>query len=241
MDTAVYYAQFGEDRILNEIFRKDTGTCVEVGGFDGVTGSNTYFFERLGWRCIIVEPMPDFCEKIKSVRSCDVVEMAASDQAGEVEFHIAVGVETLSTMENDREHFARIKKLSQENIKNITVKTSRLDDILLEKKATQIDFLTIDVEGHELSVLSGMSFNEISPRIIIIEDNSYGMDCQVKHLMNTKSYVRFKRTGCNDWYAKANDPLVSLWNVMVTEFPLFFFGIKQKIKPFAPSFLKRDA
>ena len=57
MNSNKYYAQFGEDKILNRIFNKKTGNCVEVGGFDGVTGSNTYFFEKLGWRCLIVEPM----------------------------------------------------------------------------------------------------------------------------------------------------------------------------------------
>ena len=29
-----YYAQFGEDKVLNEICCKKEGACVEVGGFD---------------------------------------------------------------------------------------------------------------------------------------------------------------------------------------------------------------
>ena len=132
MATQTYYAQYGEDKILDELFQKKAGACVEVGGFDGITGSNTYYFEKLGWRCLIVEPMPDFCQKIKSVRNCDVAEIAASDKAGEVEFYVASGVETLSTLQKDDKHFARIKSLSDEEIKKITVKTARLDDVLLE-------------------------------------------------------------------------------------------------------------
>ena len=68
MELNKYYAQFGEDKILNQIFNKNEGVCVEVGGFDGITGSNTLFFERLGWRCLIVEPMPEFCKKIRDIR-----------------------------------------------------------------------------------------------------------------------------------------------------------------------------
>lgn len=217
MELQNYYAQFGEDKILNEIFNKKIGTCVEVGGFDGVTGSNSYFFEKLGWRCIVVEPMPDFCEKIRSVRTCEVMEIAASEKAGEVEFYVAEGVETLSTIQKDDNHFARIKSLSDKGIRKIIVKTARLDDILLDCGITSFDFLTIDVEGHELSVLAGLSFSKISPRIVIIEDNSNGIDSQVKKFMQSVSYIRFKKTGCNDWYVKKDDVLVTKFQVINTE------------------------
>jgi len=234
METKVFYAQFGEDKILNEIFDKKVGTCVEVGGFDGVTGSNTYFFEKLGWRCLVVEPMSDFCEKIRSVRNCEVVEIAASDKSGEVEFYVAAGVETLSTIQKDAEHFARIKSLSDKEIKKIIVKTARLDDILFERGITDIDFLTIDVEGHEMSVLSGMSFGTISPRIVIIEDNSFGIDTQIKKIMQSVSYVRFKRTGCNDWYAKKDDEFVTTSHVVCTELfilsTVIWCGFKSLVK-----------
>ena len=239
MAKLTYYAQYGEDRILNNIFNKKKGCCVEVGGFDGITGSNTYFFEKLGWDCLVVEPMPEFCKKIKIARSCEVAEVAASDKAGEVDFYVAVGVETLSTMEMDSGHFARIKSLSQNDVEKITVKTARLDDILIERDITEIDFLTIDVEGHEKSVLAGMSFDKIAPRIIIIEDNSHGLDRKLYRFMKSKSYIRFRKTGCNDWYAKESDPLVTSWRIVATEAPIFLFAIKQKIKPFFPSWLKR--
>jgi FkbM family methyltransferase len=240
MKSNKFYAQYGEDKILNNIFKKNIGNCVEVGGFDGITGSNTYFFENIGWRCLIVEPMPEFCQKIRNIRSCEVAEIAASDKVGEVDFYVATGVETLSTIEKDEKHFSRINSLSDKDIQKIKVKTARLDDILLERGITDIDFITIDVEGHEMSVLSGMSFKEISPRIVIIEDNSHGLDRQVNKFMQSKSYVRFKKTGCNDWYAKKNDSLVSLWSVMSTEIPILLYVLKQKIKPFAPRWLKRE-
>lgn len=217
MNSKQYYAQFSEDKILNKIFNKKTGNCVEVGGFDGVTGSNTYFFEKIGWRCLIIEPMPDFCQKIRNIRNCEIAEIAASSRAGQVEFHVAAGVETLSTIEKDEKHFARIKSLSNQEIKKITVNTMLLSDILIDRKMLDIDFLTIDVEGHEMSVLSGMSLDKITPRIIIIEDNSNGTDSEVKSFMAASSYKRFRRTGCNDWYAKEDDELVTFSRVAKTE------------------------
>jgi FkbM family methyltransferase len=236
----MYYAQYGEDQILNQIFTgKTDGVCVEVGGFDGVTGSNTYFFEKLGWKCLIVEPMPEFCEKIRNIRNCDVAEFAASDVQGEVQFHVAVGVETLSTIEKNEEHFARIRNLSADSIKTINVKTARLDDILLDRNYSHIDFLTIDVEGHEMSVLSGMNFDKVIPRIVIIEDNTHGQDRRIKSFMESKSYTRFRKTGCNDWYVKKDDVLATRWNRLTTEIPIAMYRVKLLIKPYAPAWMKR--
>ena len=235
-----YYSQFGEDEILFEIFKaKKTGVCVEVGGYDGITGSNTVFFERIGWHTLIVEPMPKFCRLIRSTRSCEIAELAASDSKGEVDFFVPLGVETLSTMEMSEKHLERIKNITNQDIEKITVKTSRLDDILLERGFEKIDFITIDVEGHEISVLKGMSFDQIAPRILIIEDNSYGFDRQVKKYMSSKSYSRFRKTGCNDWYAKNDDPLVTSWRIIATEIPIFLYMLKLKIKLVINLFFKR--
>lgn len=53
------YSQFGEDGILEEIFRRlgvKQGVCVEFGGYDGVTFSNTaYLIRNLGWRGFFIE------------------------------------------------------------------------------------------------------------------------------------------------------------------------------------------
>lgn len=239
MKNEKYFAQFGEDRILDQIFKKLDGCCVEVGGFDGVTGSNTYFFEKKGWRCLVVEPMPDFCKKIKDVRSCEVAQLAASDKEGEVVFYVAVGVETLSTIEYEETHFDRIKSLSSHEVEKITVKTERLDNILLSRGLNNIDFLTIDVEGHEMSVLEGMDFSRITPRIVIIEDNSNGLDKKVRRFMEAAQYKRFKKTGCNDWYVKEGDELLNVWDIWATEIPIYLFKIKQKIKPFIPEAIKK--
>jgi FkbM family methyltransferase len=235
----IFYAQYDEDKILNKIFKsKKNGICVEVGGFDGLTGSNTMYFENIGWSCLIVEPMPEFCKKIKSLRKCTVAQYAASSSDGIADFYIAEGVETLSTMEHSDVHFSRIKSIPGSNLRKITVKTKRLDDILIEHGFDSIDFITIDVEGHELSVLKGLDFKKIKIKILIIEDNSNGFDISVKNMMALNGYRRFKKTGCNDWYTSDRNIYSSL-DILYTEIKIISFLFKQKIKPFVPSFLKR--
>jgi len=230
-----FYSQFGEDRLLYDLFNKKTdGVCVEVGGYDGITGSNTYFFEGLGWRCLIIEPMPDFCKKIFACRKSEVVEVAVSDFKGETIFYVAEGVETLSTMKYDAGHFERIFKDGAHSIREIQVKTDLLDSIFQLKDFSNIDFLTLDVEGNEMSALRGMSFDSIRPRVMIIEDSSFGANSEVYEFMLSKNYVRFKRTGCNDWYADRNDDFVTFQLILKVNIEikagLFWRQLKSRIK-----------
>jgi hypothetical protein len=59
---STFHSQFGEDQILARLFA-DTkvGTCVDVGAHDGIQLSNSYYFEQIGWHCVLVEPAPHLC------------------------------------------------------------------------------------------------------------------------------------------------------------------------------------
>ena len=94
------HAQFGEDRILADIFGgREHGYCVEVGAYDGITGSATYLFERKGWDCLLVEPIPELSDKIRRNRRCIVVNCAASRSEGEATLHVADRAEQMSTLD----------------------------------------------------------------------------------------------------------------------------------------------
>ena len=49
--------------------------------------------------------------------------------------------------------------------------TRTLDALLDETGLPQIDFITIDVEGHEMDVLQGLSLEKHRPRVVIFEEN----------------------------------------------------------------------
>ena len=62
-------SQMNQDIILDQHFfkGKTNGVFVEVGALDGVSGSNTYFFEKeRNWRGILIEPNPIEFEKLKN-------------------------------------------------------------------------------------------------------------------------------------------------------------------------------
>jgi FkbM family methyltransferase len=210
-DPGTSYAQFSEDRSLDEVFGARThGYCVEVGAHDGVTGSATYAFERKGWDCLLIEPVPECAAEIKRRRNCQVVTCAASARDGEATFLVAKNVEEMSTLDASPEHREWIERAGG-RIEEITVRTRPLDDILSDAGFPEVQFITIDVEGHELDVLKGFSLEVYRPRIVIAENNSLNpdnwprRDSAVTAYLADRGFVHFRRSGVNEWYAREDD------------------------------------
>jgi FkbM family methyltransferase len=199
------YGQFAEDSLLQEIFGdRAQGYCVEIGAYDGLTGSASYLFEKRGWHCLLVEPIPALVEEIRKHRSCTVVNCAVSDREGVASFFVAENVEQMSTLDLTPDHLEWIEQVGGA-VKEITVRTATLDSLLAEVAFPEIQFVTIDVEGHEMAVLEGFTLEAHRPRIVIVEDNSVNGDPRVARYMSDHGYVHFRRTGVNEWYAHESD------------------------------------
>lgn len=211
------YAQFGEDVKLYRLLSSSptgmhpNGVYVEVGGNDGITGSNTYLFERLGYRCVVVEPIPYLARRIRETRRCVVVQSAADRIEGPAGFLIAHGGDTLSTLDNENRFRSRVDE--HPHLEEIRVITKTLNTILVEAGLTEsvdrLELVSIDVEGNELSVLQGFSIERWRPRVVIIEDNSFGRDRTVGSWFARRGYLRFKITGINHWYCESGDALLN--------------------------------
>lgn len=204
-----FYSQFGEDRLLHGQFGgKRRGICVEVGANNGVDGSTTLHFEELGWDCILVEPNPALCRQLRARRKAQLFECAASSISGTAILHIASGAEqshAVSALGDERKP-AQILKEHGFRTDPIEVVTRPLDDILDEARPTaDIDFVSIDVEGHELELLKGFSLDRWRPTVLIVEDNAPMWESAVKDYLKTQGYLRFRRTGVNDWYAHVSN------------------------------------
>jgi FkbM family methyltransferase len=210
----MFHSQFGEDRILADLFEdRSDGLCIEVGANDGVNDSTTYYFEQKGWDCLLVEPNPDLCREIRAVRRARLFECAASAGEGTATLYIAEGAERahgVSGLSADGEAARRIAGYGF-TARPLEVRMRRLDDMLEEAGiARSPDFISIDVEGHEIEVLKGFSVDRWKPGIIIAEDNSHFQDDTVPRYLLRFGYVPFRRTGVNDWYAhRSNRSLVN--------------------------------
>lgn len=202
-------SQHGEDLLLWSFFGgRQHGFFVEVGAYDGVALSNTYFLEALGWSGILVEPNSRLIEQCAQARPFSrAVHAAISDSSGgTLELSIVEGepdLDALSYVGAPEAHIARVKRTGG-SVRNETVPRMTLDEVLGED-VTHVDLVSIDVEGHELSVLAGFSIDKYQPDILLVEDNSHGRDRLVSRFLADRGYVERHRTDCNVFYCRADE------------------------------------
>jgi len=198
-------SQNGEDLLLWNFFgRKRSGFYVEVGAYDGVGFSNSYFFEAIGWHGVLVEAVPELYRSAAAARpNSRVVHAAAGDYDGTIRITIAEGehgVATLSSATPDRARIAREGGRTREAEVPLRTLNGILDDV-----REPIDFVSIDVEGTELSVLRGFDLTRFAPRMLVIEDNSGGVDRGVNDYLAQCGYAERFRIEQNAFFMRRDD------------------------------------
>lgn len=183
-----------ESALTEQFFgRGATGYFVEVGAHAPRIGSQTWRLEQAGWTGVLVEPQPDLAEVLRRERSARVFAVACSspENAGRtLPFHLAGWMSAL-----DVERMAP----GVEPQGMIEVKAMTLDQILVEAGApTRIDFLSIDVEGHEIEVLRGFDLARWRPRLILLEDHVGNLD--KLHYLQHAGYRLVRHSQFNGWY-----------------------------------------
>jgi FkbM family methyltransferase len=200
-------SQHGEDALIWALCgEKTTGYFVEVGAYDGVSLSNSYFFEAIGWTGLLVEAHPDLYSRCRNARPGSRVVHAALGKAGadgSVAFHAVSGgqgIDSLSYTVTDDEHTRRIVREGG-SARIVEVPLTSLDALLGVDPPTTIDFVSVDVEGAEMDVLQGLDLDRWRPRILVVEDNSEGRDDRVSRYLGRFGYRRIARRGCNDFFS----------------------------------------
>jgi FkbM family methyltransferase len=187
-----------EQELVREFFvNKPSGFFVEVGANRPQERSQSWHLERLGWSGVLIEPHPDLAEQLCRMRHAKVFAVACSSRENSgkrMRLHVAGPHSAL-----DRDRMAPGTQPEQ----MIVVPVRTLDDILVEARApAQFDFLSIDVEGHELEVLSGFDLARWQPRLILIEDHVGNLK-RHKFLKNS-GYRLIRRFENNGWYVPRN-------------------------------------
>ncbi len=165
------YSQEGEDMILRRIFeRKRRGFYVDIGAHHPKRFSNTYYFYRKGWRGINIDATPGSMSKFRKMRSRDInLEVAISDKKQQLLFYI-FNDPALNTFD---EKLAKLRdgKNGYKIINKIYLQTYTLEEVLDKylPPGTEIDFLSIDVEGLDFQVLKSNNWSKYRPRVVLVE------------------------------------------------------------------------
>jgi FkbM family methyltransferase len=184
------------------------GFFLDIGAYEGKAYSNTYALEQIGWKGVCLEPLPDVFDRLRRNRRCDCYNLAMSDESGEgAGFIRAVGVETLSGLESKmapthKDWIVREKGV----VERIEVKTITFGDLMSRYPGiSRVDFLSLDVEGAEISILESIDFSAYRFGLIAIEsiDETPGEGEKLRGFMREKGYEMLLDVGLDLIFAPA--------------------------------------
>ena len=166
------FSSAGEDMILRHLVGSDkmSGFYVDVGAYHPVLGSNTYFFYLNGWRGINVEARPGSRALFDRVRPRDTnLEVGVSKEAGELTYYFIGEDSTMNSFSREfLEHLDMLREVKRE----IAVPVLPLAEVLARPlpAGREIDFMSVDVEGHDLQALESHDWARFRPRFLVVED-----------------------------------------------------------------------
>jgi FkbM family methyltransferase len=224
------YSQLGEDIFLFQNFfnvRVDDAFIIEVGAYDGVTYSNTFFIEEYsGGRSILVEPSPiSFRKALVNRPQSACYQLAISADYWVREFSGSSPVSgIISNMTSQYVERWGINKMNKYNV--LTIPMNVLTDLECVK---YIDFISIDVQGGEFDVLNTMDWTiPIYCICVELEGQNKGNDERCRELLRDNGFrFREKLHISEFWYRpdyfRADLLFDSKINSNISEFELLNF------------------
>jgi FkbM family methyltransferase len=209
-----YKSQDKEDEMLMQWFGALCGgTYLELGGFDGVKHSNSYVFNKaLGWKGVLIELKEGNYEKLLVNRPGEIAAINAGVCSRTQTLHEVTAQNRMAggiwefTAPSFREQWWKGITLDSPGVREIECNT--LDNLLL-KYAPYIsvfDFLSLDVEGAELSVLESINYDRVQFGIVFVEADEHNQmkNFAMRKFLESKGYTFLFDYARSYWFVNDN-------------------------------------
>lgn len=166
---------------------KRRGVYLDVAANDPIHLSNSFFMDTcLGWDGLCVEANPDYIHKLRAYRSCRILPTCVGDRHGQkVKFVLGGGS---GGIQATNKHMEQWKKEGREH-PTIELECTTIARTLERMGVAKVDYLSLDVEGHEMQVLRGIDWDKVRINVMTIEVSPKSVTV-IEEFLSGKGYVR---------------------------------------------------
>ena len=172
------HSQFGEDmvvRFLTNDIKK--GFYIDIGAHHPVYYSNTHHFYCKGWQGINIDAAPSSMDIFQVLRPRDInleLLLYPEKQEKTVDFYI-FDQGAYNTF--DQEMADKALSLGVKLVEKKPLKTSTLEELLdlYLPKGTDINFMSLDIEGMDEELLMSHNWEIYKPKILVFEKHNISL------------------------------------------------------------------
>jgi FkbM family methyltransferase len=176
----VSFSGYGEDIQIMRLLPFKKGFYVDIGAFHPKRASNTYALWKRGWHGINVDADEYKIAMFQRFRPNDTnVATAVSSQSGVMEFYSHDGHSYGSMSSLDRRCAEESAEQNNRSLSVRQVSVVSLNELLEQYlprthdgRLQEIDVINIDVEEHELEILTPFNFALYRPKCFVVEIHS---------------------------------------------------------------------
>ena len=210
-----FLSQSEEDRKLMKWFGSICGgTYLELGGLDGRRYSNSFVFNKaLGWKGVLIELRQDNFEKLVVNRPDEIASINAGVCDKQQTLHAVYsknpavgGIYEFAAPSFKQQWWKNIDLENDPRVQQIECDT--LDNLLLKyaPEATYFDFLSLDVEGAEFSVLKSIDYDRTQFGIVLVEADEHNemKNIAMREFLEKEGYRFLFEYERSYWFVNAN-------------------------------------
>lgn len=210
------YSFEGEDRIAASLLRTiSAGRYLDIGCAEPLVISNTYLFYKLGWRGIGIDARPELTSEWARERPGDTFISCLVDEEEREQLYWKFPDQTMNTCDPE----TALRYAERYPDKHTIEKRQTLSARTIWNKVYGVnsgppDFVTIDVEGHELPTIKGLISKEWKPALVLTEAKNFNLNRSLEHplwklLCKDLEYSLVAKTPLNAFFIDEKNPIFS--------------------------------